>query len=275
VCSQGSCSGVIEGCDWTGRDFPYQLNSDISVGGVAVDENCNLYVAMQLSNASSGGVVYSIDYQTQQVLQIAELARLARGVAYNSEDATLYVTALDRLMAMNTDGSNLRELPESVAGQYLNGIALAPTEFGQYAGNLIVAQSSGNLLAFDPSDPVPVTLATIGPFVSDVVFSGTRLFVAAFTASQVQEVNAEGMLSVVAELPCEPEGLAADETGERLFVGCGRDDSLYSVSLSDGQPTLLPTAVDFNPGWAPLGMLHDNGALLVIEEATGLRVLFP
>ena len=253
-------------------DFPFLLNGAISVGGVTVDEACNLYVAMQQNNVG-GGSVYRVTYPTGQVTQIAELSRLTRGVVYNPTDSNLYVTSLDRLVAMATDGSNSHELAGSIAGQYLNGIALAPEGFGEYGGHLIVAQNTGSILAFDPTNAVPQVVQTLAPFVSDVAFGGDHLYATAYLDKQIVEVTADGMVNLVATLTCEPDGVTVDPGG-RVFAACGREGLVYSISLASGDIVQVASA-ELNPGWAPTGVLFDAGAVLLIEEDTGLRAFFP
>jgi DNA-binding beta-propeller fold protein YncE len=235
-------------------------------------DDCNVYVAVQRDNANSGGLVYALSSASQSASLIAEIPGLARGIAYRPEDDTLFVTARDRLMALNTDGSNLREL-DSVAAQYLNGMALAPANWGQLGGRLIVAQNTGDILAFDPEGGEGVVVASFPAFISDVVFDGQQLYVAAHSALQVLRVNPAGVSSTFVDLPCEPDGLAV-EPGVRLFAACGREDAIYAVSLSTGTVSEVGSA-DLNPGWAPAGLFWNSGALMVIEETTGLNAIFP
>lgn len=273
TCRAGECIDPQQACDFTGYDFPFTLNGDISVGDIAVDDSCNLYVGMQSTNSNSGGLIYTIRAATREVELVAEFPQLIRGLVYRSEDQTLYATSLDRLVAVGVDGSNPRSLDSSVAGQYLNGMTRAPANWGQYGGFLMTVRNTGEIIAFDPDNPVPQVLATTTAHISDLEFDGQQLYVAANTDKEIVRVAPGGALTSFVALPCAPDGLAV-EPGVRLFAACGGDNAIYALDLPNGTPTLVGTAV-LNAGWAPAGLLWHDAALFVLEEDAGLNALFP
>lgn len=272
TCRAGACIDPAAVCDWADYPFPLMLNEAISVGDIAVDDACNLYVGMQSTNSNAGGLIYSIAAATREVNLLAEFPQLIRGIVYRPEDATLYATSLDHLVAVGIDGSNARSLDASVFGQYLNGLTRAPANWGQYGGYLVTVRNTGEIVVFDPDTPVPQVVATTTAHISDVEFDGEQLYVAANTENEIVRVTPGGTLTSFATLPCAPDGLTV-EPGVRLFVACGSEGELYAIDLPDGSPALVGTAA-LNPGWAPAGLLWNNDALFVLEEDVGLNALF-
>jgi hypothetical protein len=273
VCRAGECSDPTLGCNFDQLSFPIELNGDNAVGDVTIDPACNLYVGMQKTNTNSGGLVYSISAATGEVSLIADLPQLVRGLVYRPDDGLLYGTYLDRLISLQPDGSGLQVLDQSATGEYLNGMALAPANWGQHDGYLVVAKNTGEIMVYNPEDPVPEVFVTTNEFVSDVEFDGPQLYVAAHTMKQVQRVTPSGVVSEFVDLPCSPDGLAV-EPGVRLFAACGDSGDVYAIAL-DAADFELVGRFTLNPGWAPTALLWDSGRLFVVEQTTGLNALFP
>ena len=270
VCRAGECTQPVEGCDFRSLAYPILLNGGISVADITVDDDCNLYVGMQQPDFS--GVVYSINGTTGVVSAITSFATRVRGLAYRSEDGLLYGAALDLLVSVAPDGSYPQTFEESVAGEYLNGMTIAPANWGEHDGYLVVAQSTGNVIVYDPEDPVPEVFVAPGGYLADVEFDGQQLYVASFGSQEILKVTPSGEMSTFTTLPCGPDGLTV-EPGVRLFASCGDTGDIYTVDLETGEYAWLAT-FGLSRGWAPAGLLWQPGVLLVIEETTGLNALF-
>lgn len=272
VCRAGECRDPALGCDFGNLEFPVVLNGSSSVGDLTIDEACNLYVALTGLNASSG-VVYSVSSATGMATVIAELPKLVRGLVYRPEDGLLYGTYPDRLIRLQPDGTGLEVLDESVTGEYLNGMTLAPANWGQRDGHLVVAKDDGEIVSYDPEDPVPEVFATTEHYISDVVFDGPQLYIAAYSSMLIQRVTPGGVVSDFVDLPCGPDGLAV-EAGERLFAACGDTGEVYAIDI-DTRDFELVGKLTLSGSWAPTALLWNNYALFAVEETTGLNALFP
>ncbi len=271
TCRAGACTAQGDPCDFTGLPFPILLTGGISVADISVDDDCTLYVGMQDSDDFSG-VVYSIDGSTGAATRIADFPERVRGLAYRSQDGLLYGTSLDRLVAVGPDGSDPRQLDDSVAGQFLNGMTIAPPNWQPGAGFFVVAQSSGHVVIYDPIVPTPSTFVSTQSFLSDVEFDGQQLYIASYDTFEILQVTPSGVVSTFATLPCNPDGLAV-EPGSRLFASCGDPGDIYAIDLDTAEVSWLGQ-VSLSSGWAPTGLLWQPGVLLVVEERVGLNALF-
>lgn len=271
VCRAGQCAAPGDDCDFTGLPFPIFLNGGISVADIAVDDDCNLYVGMQ-DGADFSGVVYSIDGSTGEARLIAEFPERVRGLVYRPEDGSLYGTSLDRLVSVRPDGSDPRVLDESVTGQFLNGMTIAPGNWQQGGGYFVVAQSTGDVVIYDPDSFVAETLVSTGNFFADVEFAGRQLFVASYETNEILKITPSGVVTTFVTLPCSPDGLTV-EPGSRLFASCGDTGEIHAIDIDTAEASWLGQ-FSLSPGWAPAGLLWQPGVLLVIEESTGLNALF-
>lgn len=268
ACRAGRCVAPGDGCDFGGLAYPIYLNGGLSVSDITVDENCNLYVGMD----DSTGVIYSIDGSTGDVRLIAELRERIRGLVYRPEDGALYGTSLDRLVTLRPDGSELRVLDDSVAEQYLNGMTIAPGNWQPGNGYFVVAQSTGDVVIYNPDTLEAETFVSTSNRLSDVEFSGQQLYVASFDTSEILKITPSGVISTFATLPCGPDGLTV-EPDSRLFASCGNTGGIYEIDIDTAEVSWLGQFA-LNSNWAPSGLLWQPGVLLVVEESSGLNALF-
>lgn len=271
VCREGSCTDPRENCDFSTLGFPIELNGGIPVADITADEDCNLYVGMQNSGDFTG-VVYKVDGVTGDVQVIADFPERVRGLVYRPQDGRLYGTSLDRLVSVGTDGADPVIFDESYTGEFLNGMALSPENWGEPDGYLVVAQSTGDVVIYEPDSPVPEVFVSLGTFISDVEFSGQQLYVAAHDDQQILKITPSGAVSTLVTLDCEPDGLAV-EPGVRLFASCPEYSLIYAIDLETGEYTWVAGA-SLSPGWAPSGLLWQNDVLFVVEDTTGLNAVF-
>lgn len=269
-CRAGKCIERGSACDFTRLPFPLALNGGISVADITVDDACNLYVGMQVGDF--GGVVYSIDGSTGDVTRIADFSERVRGLVYRPEDGLLYGTSRDRLIAVAPDGSEPRVIEDSLTGEFLNGMTLAPSNWQHGEGYLVVAQSTGEVVIYDPDSPAPETLVSPGVFLSDVEFGARQLYVASYETNEILKITPSGVMNTFVTLPCSPDGLTL-EPGSRLFASCGDTGEIYAIDLETAEASWLGQFT-LSPGWAPAGLLWQPGVLLVVEETTGLNALF-
>jgi len=276
VCRAGECTDPASGCDFSNLGFPVWLSGDVAVGDVTIDPACNLYLGVEAQNGNSSGVVYKISAATGTASVLAELPEVVRGLVYRPEDGMLYGTYPDQLISLATDGLGLTVFTESATTQHLNGMTLAPANWGERGGYLVIAKTTGTtgeIIAYDPEYPLPELVAVMDTEISDVEFDGPELYAAAYGLKQIQHITPEGVVSTFVDLPCGPDGLTV-EPGVRLFATCGEIGELYAIDVDTREIDLLGQ-VSLNMGWAPSGLLWDNGALFVFEQPSGLNVLFP
>jgi len=273
VCRDGACTDPGESCNFSKLGFPIELNGGMSVSDITADEDCNLYVGME-NGGDHQGIVYKIDGASGDVQAIANFPERVRGLVYRPTDGKLYGTSLDRLVSVGTDGTEPVSFDQSVTGEFLNGMTLSPDNWAGWDGYLVVAQSTGDIVVYDPDSPSPEVFVSLGTFISDVEFSGKQLYVAAHDDSQILKVTPSGAVSTLAKLDCNPDGLAV-EPGVQLFASCTVNNMgyLYTIDLDTGEYAWL-ASVSLSSGWAPSGLLWQNGVLFVVEENTGLNAVF-
>lgn len=255
-CVQGECR---QNCDWDLDWFPIDLDINaVAVGDLTLDFECNLYVGKQ------PGTVFRVDVQTREVETLATIETYVRGIVFRPEDGLLYFSSQDRVHRMARDGSDLVELENTNIGQHLNGMTMAPPEWGAFGGDLILARSDGLVIAIDPDDPLPTVIAELTPFISDVEFDGSTLYVAAYSEQRIMTVEPDGQVTAFVDAPCAPDGLSV-APGSDLFIACGDDNELYRYSFSAMAWTLLSEA-SLNGQFAPSGLLWDGTDTLIVLE---------
>jgi len=266
-CCPANCNDMNDldcaSCDWNPALFPISFSASNSVGDMTFDAQCNLYFS------GDGGDLYKVPYNTANITKIHDFNSNARGVVYNPNNNLLYVGVVDKLYTITTQGSNPQILPNANIGSYVNGITIAPAGWGSYGGHIIVARSTGAVVAVDPGAGTPVTIGSTSGNVSDVEFDGQNLYVAAYSQSKVLILSPAGTFTTLGTAPCQVDGLAIEE-GVRVFAGCGSKNQIHALTIPGGTPSLF-TASSLNGGWAPAGLIWDGlNNLIVMEDGMKL-----
>jgi hypothetical protein len=167
---------------------------------------------------------------------------------------------------MAPDGSDAEELPNAILGEHIDAIRLAPSGFGAFGRQLIVARNDGMLFAVDPEHPEPAVFAEAPAIVSDLEFDGGTLYLASYTQGVIRKVDPDGQVTVVMDTPCQGDGLAV-APGRYLFLACGDTNEVYAYSLTSAAWALVTGDAVLNGRWAPSGLLWDGtDTLIVLEE---------
>jgi hypothetical protein len=270
-CCPPSCNEATDldcaSCDYSPQLFPIAYTSTNSVGDMTFDDKCNLYFS------GDGGEVMRVGYNTTSLSTLYDFNDLARGIAYNENDGLLYLGVYNSFYSMSTQGSNLVKLPGNVSS-FINGIEIAPTGWGSFGGQIIASHSSGNVYAVHPSTGLITVVGTTSGELSDLVFDGQNLYVAAHAQKKVLLLSPAGVFTTFATMTCSPDGVAVDE-GVRVFAACGDNNQLFALAIPSGQVKLVGTAM-LNGGWAPVGMIWDGlDTLLVMEEGQKVSAFTP
>lgn len=236
-----------------------------SYGDVALNARGDLLIANTLDNnillldraSCTTSTIATIS--GQNLISVAEDA--ARNRLYAVAAVTGYVYEID---PDTGDATLLVDIGISV-----NAIVVAPAGYGSYAGQLIIAGSDGIIYAVDQTatTPVPVSIVDIGTAALDLIFSSDdTLYVADYDNGKVVTVAANGTLADFAAGFVNPDGLAIDNTGARLFIADSgvAADKLYSAAIPSGTVTELGI-VNFGDGPYPTGLAFDGYSTILMH----------
>jgi hypothetical protein len=272
MCCPSTCNDTNDNdctyCDWNPALFPIIFGMSYSVGDMTFDQQCNLYMS------GDDATVYKFLHNTTNVSQIATFVNTARGIAYRPQDNLIYVATYDSISKMTTSGGNIQTVISGLS-PYLNGMAVAPSGWGNFGGHLVVGSSSGQIYLINPAAPTPTVLASTGfSEVSDVVFDKQNkvLYVASYSSSTIHIVSPQGVLSNYLTAPCNPDGIAVDD-GQRVFFACGSNNNVWKVNIpTPGTPQLVGNPF-LNGSWAPAALIYDGlDNLIVVEEPSNTQL---
>ena len=142
--------------------------------------------------------------------------------------------------------------------------------------------SLGGVPRLSGEQPPQAAGATACAFTEDPSVNGTFLYFANTPYANLQvfasyDDGASWAHSRDIDLPCNPRGLAIDDTAADPYAlfACTETGQVFSVSLATGTSQLLSSGIDFSPGfrrgaseYSPL----PGGAVLEVPAATGVVV---
>jgi len=147
----------------------------------------------------------------------------------------------------------------NISGEEINGLAVAPSGFGGYGGQLIAATDGGYIYAIDQTLAVPAAtmIADISGIASALVFgSDGTLYVADNINGKIVTVTAGGTVTDFATGLSEPDGLAIDDSAGVMYVADCGDDMLKSVTIPGGVVSNT-ASYNFDSGFWPSPILFD------------------
>jgi DNA-binding beta-propeller fold protein YncE len=112
-------------------------------------------------------------------------------------------------------------------------------------------------VAIDPGNPgSPVTVVS-QEFATATFSPSGILYAADYTGDRVVTVSPTGVVATFLSGINEPEGLAINPAGNRLYVAstAAPGDSIYSVTIPGGVVATLPFGPDLQDGIYPTGMV--------------------
>lgn len=198
-------------------------------------------------------------------------------IAYDPGRTWLYVGSSNQKIYVIDRQGYCHELVDFTSAGYgkVNGLALAPANYGGWGGSLIAVTDLGYVVSVDPADqavtlvggPANVALSAIA-FAAD----GT-LYAANHSDGSVVTIDpADGSLTVFSAGLGAPDGLAIDQLGTTLYVADSQGNTLWGVAIPGGLATDLGP-FDFDDGPEPSGLAFDGlGVLLLGTGETGLTV---
>ena len=233
-----------------------------SYGSFTFDADGNLLFVV-----NGAGEIRSLDRNTCTV------STVATGVATGS--MLLGMTYSQNSIIVGAENGNIYKVDPTTGSSTVlanvsssvNGLAIAPTTYSPYGGQLIVATYSGNIYAVDQSvaSPTPVLISDIGCAPSALVFgSDGTLYVVSDTSKKIVTVTAAGVTAdfVTTGLNA-PDGLAFDTTGGLLYVSDSGYDTLKSITIPGGVVSTV-TSIDFNAGWYPSPIIYDAASNILL-----------
>jgi len=124
------------------------------------------------------------------------------------------------------------------------GLAMAPSSYEPYGGQLIIATKGGRVLATDPSvtNQSLTTVTILAAGLSGAVFGNNGvLYVAAISNSKIVAVAADGTVrdfATGANIDV-PVGLSIDNKGSRLLIMNRAQSNIVSASIPSGKTSIL------------------------------------
>jgi sugar lactone lactonase YvrE len=174
----------------------------------------------------------------------------------------------------------------------IQGLAIAPSGFGSYGGQLIAItlfaidpeddpiKYSGYLYAIDQSQssPVPVQIKDLKIMPTAMVFgSDGTLYVADYTNNKIITVSSTGVKTDFATGFSGPDGLTIDNSGGFLYVADSTSYSLYRVTIPGGIVSTVATSINFDHNFWPTPIVYDpvsNIVIFGITAGTGMTISY-
>lgn len=148
-----------------------------------------------------------------------------------------------------------------ISGAEINGLAVAPSGFGSYGGQIITATDNGDIYAINQTLAVPTAtlIANIGAVSASALAFGSdgTLYVADNTNGKIVTVTDGGVVADFATGMSEPDGIAIDDAGGVMYVADSDDDALYEITIPGGVVSNIGS-YDFDSGFWPSPILWDS-----------------
>lgn len=222
-------------------------------GGVAVDSNGNVY---------AGAATQEVFKVTPQgaVSQFGTTGAGSSVLGLLVSGNTLFVgfTSGDIYTMDLTQGSPTGVFLTTLgSGSDAMGMAIAPTGFGAYAGQLVVGSEVG-VFVVNPDDGAVAKLIGTPPSQlphSDVAFTSDGILLATdYNGNRIVSISSTGAVSTFVSGLTDPEGIAIHPGTGNIYVALGDADQIIKVS-PDGQTTsTFATGANFSGGWFMTGM---------------------
>ena len=234
--------------------------------------NLNFDASGNIIVATGGGNVYSVSRSTGEIATVANTvaggARLMCCVFDKNANRIYACTDANPTSIYTINPSNgASTLLVSLPGGYGQQMNFVPTAFGAHAGELLVQTYSNGLYAIDPSSPGSPTV-TYPQSGTDMEFGpdGT-LYVADYDNDRIVTVSSAGAVVEFAPMVAEPEGIAINASGTKMYVASvGSPSRIYEVTMPAGTATPLADRT-FTSGSYPTGMLIDGHGHLIFVTA--------
>jgi hypothetical protein len=196
-----------------------------------------------------------------------------RGIAADGD--SIYIGAKSGEIYEVDPATGITTLLTTIAGGgYINCLAIAPSTFGSYAGQLIAASNTG-IYAVDQSvaSPTAVQIASISNVSSIVFGSDGTLYATDYSNNRIVTVTSTGGISQFATGFSGPDGLAIDNAGGFLYVTNCADSTIKSVTIPGGTVVDVFTGLSFGITWAPSPIIYDApGDILLVGQGGTLTI---
>lgn len=244
-------------------DFPIPVTeAQQAWGQAAFDESGDLLVV-----GGRSGSIFKVsrdDASQTEVLPVEGTSGLIVSVVVDIDSKKLYVGDDVGLIYL-VDRSTGEPEPIGNVGDSVNGLVIAPADYGDFGGHLIAATDIG-IFALDPTEEPGAPAKTIVDgriSFSDLEFAddGT-LYAVRPTADYVYTIEPTGDYNPEIPLRGLLSGIAVDSAGQRLFVAKDLDNEVGSVDIETGKYESL--GFNFNFYSYPSGLAYDGRNLLML-----------
>jgi streptogramin lyase len=197
-----------------------------------------------------------------------------RGIAYQDSNSIFVGAENGNIYKVDPTTGSTTTLITVSGGAYINCLAIAPTTFTPYGGQLIAASNTG-IYAIDQSlaSPTVTQISNMGgSMASSLVFgSDGTLYVALEEDDKIVTMTAVGVATDFATGLSGPDGLAIDNNAGLLYVTNDKDATIKSVTIPGGTVSTFATGLSFSYGWAPTPIIVDatSNILLVGDYSSG------
>jgi Cys-rich repeat protein len=278
VCAGGMCvSGNCPPQAFATAGLPVPLNGSNGnpFGGAAFDRNGNLLVVSGFSPNN----LYSVDLVTNAVTMLAALPGGATwvSVAYSPVDDTAYIGADSSDVIAYSFQSMMISKVTNFGVQSLNSLIVAPESFGAWGGQLLGGGFSGSVVAWDINNKVLVQVAGGLGLVSGMTASQAGVvYTSDYNNRRIMQIDAMGVVSQVAMLSGQSDGLAFDEARQRIYVADSGSARIHYVDLNNKNAVMdFNGNFSFDGGYWPSPIAFDcNSTVLVALNPAPTKISF-
>lgn len=209
---------------------------------------------------TSGNVYVTVPFQSK-VEQISLTSNSSQLFGSGSGDALSLALKGNTLFEGMTGGniytSNISTLPASATylgnagGNDALSLAIAPTDFGAYGGDLIVG-GVGGIFAMNTTTGVSTTLTTSPTYVDGLAFgSNGDLYATTYNSGTLDEISATGGVTVLASGLNSPGAIAVQQTTGNIFVASENLGDLTEYSSTGTSLGVFASGISWDGGYWP------------------------
>ncbi|WP_161602532.1 PEP-CTERM sorting domain-containing protein [Tautonia marina] len=160
-------------------------------------------------------------------------------------------------------------LVENIGGE-LMGMAVAPSTFGAYAGQLIIS-SRDKVVAFDTVTSTSSTVYSGSGLYPALAFGGKGLFVADYSDRQLFNLTSTGFYRPFAPMSGSPGGIAINPNSGEVFIANESAGAIDRYSRQGRYLGRFASNVSWDGGYYPsfFSFTRDGSALLYGERRIG------
>ena len=254
---------------WSTSLFPIAIpGPTYGLGDMTFDAAGNLLVIA----SSPTNAVVRVDRVTGALTTVASGIGTGYllGIAYSAATDTIYVNTDNGIM-YKIDNAGTVSLFATTNVNQLDALAIAPSTFGTYGGDIIGVSEYGTVIAVDPTTAAITTLTTTGPAMSDLVFAPDGTLYVSGSAT-ISTMSATGVATTAFSGFSSADGITLSPDGTSMFVADSGTDQVIQVTVATAATTIIGS-YNIDDGFFVGGILADSGnTVMVMTGETSLTL---